>query len=105
MPLIPPKPQPPKKETLAIRLEVATLDRLKRYAAFLGTRDLSHVVTGSLEKVFNADKEYKTWLKDHPHSAIETRVRKKGGPDHQPSSARLSGAAAPPALDAVQAKA
>jgi hypothetical protein len=101
MPLIPPKPAPPEKLTVALRLEVATLDRLKRYAAFLGTRDLSHVVTGSLEKVFHADKEYKAWLKAHPDSSTQSRARRNS--NHQAGSAALSGAPAPPAVDAVQA--
>ena len=35
MPLIQPKPAPPEKQTVALRLEISTLDRLKRYAAFL----------------------------------------------------------------------
>lgn len=105
MPLIQPKPMPPQKQTVALRLEVSTFAALKRYAAFLGTRDLSHVVTGSLEKIFNADREYKTWLKDHPDAAVATRVRKNGGSAHQASGARLSGASAPLAVDAAQAKA
>ena len=101
MPLIQPKPAPPEKQTVALRLEISTLDRLKRYAAFLGTRDLSHVVTGSLEKVFHADKEYKAWLKAHPDSSTQSRVRRNS--NHQTGSAVLSGAPAPPAVDAVQA--
>jgi hypothetical protein len=101
MPLIQPKPAPPEKQTVALRLEIATLDRLKRYAAFLGTRDLSHVVTGSLEKVFHADKEYKAWLKAHPDSSTQSRVRRNS--NHQAGSAALSGATAPPTVDAMQA--
>lgn len=99
MPLIQPKPAPPEKQTVALRLEISTLDRLKRYAAFLGTRDLSHVVTGSLEKVFHADKEYKTWLKTHPESALQSRTRRT---NHKPESSTLSGAAAPSAVGAAQ---
>ena len=100
MPLIQPKPAPPEKQTVALRLEISTLDRLKRYAAFLGTHDLSHVVTGSLEKVFHADKEYKAWLKAHPESATQYKARRNS--NHKPERSALSGAAAPPAVDAVQ---
>jgi hypothetical protein len=101
MPLIQPKPAPPEKQTVALRIETSTLDRLKRYAAFLGTRDLSHVVTGSLEKLFHADKEYKAWLKAHPESAVPSRGRRNS--NQQPSGTALSGAPAPPAVDAAQA--
>jgi len=103
MPLIPPKPLPPRKQTVALRLEVSTFEALKRYAAFLGTRDLSHVVTGSLEKVFHADKEYRTWLKAHPDSVGETGTRRGSGSNHHPAGSPLTGAAAPQAVDAVQA--
>jgi len=100
MPLIQPKPAPPEKQTVALRLEISTLDRLKRYAAFLGTRDLSHVVTGSLEKVFHADKEYKAWLRAHPESAVLSKARRNS--NHKPQISAFSGAAAPSAVDAVQ---
>ncbi|HEY6293239.1 MAG TPA: hypothetical protein VI455_16935 [Terriglobia bacterium] len=102
MPLISPKPMPPRKQTVALRLEISTFEALKRYAAFLGTRDLSHVVTGSLEKVFHADKEYKTWLKAHPDSVGEDRTRHNSGSNHHPAGSLLVGAAAPLAVDAVQ---
>ncbi|HEY6271655.1 MAG TPA: hypothetical protein VIX19_06625 [Terriglobales bacterium] len=103
MPLIPPKPTPPRKQTIALRLEVSTLEALKRYAAFLGTRDLSHVVTGSLEKVFHADKEYKTWLKSHPDSVTETRAGWNPGSNHHPAGSALPGASSPLAAGAMQA--
>lgn len=102
MPLIQPKPAPPRKQTVALRLELSTLDALKRYAAFLGTRDLSHVVTGSLEKVFHADKEYRAWLKSHAETVAETRGHKHFGSNHQTAGSTLPGAPAPPAVDAVQ---
>ncbi len=66
MPIIEPPPAAPKKETLAIRLEVRVLDELRRYAAFLGTKNFSHIIACSLERVFKADAGYKDWLKAHP---------------------------------------
>jgi hypothetical protein len=66
MPIIEPPPTAPKKETLAIRLEVQVLGELRRYAAFLGTKNFSHIIACSLERVFKADAGYKAWLKAHP---------------------------------------
>jgi hypothetical protein len=93
MSIIEPPPIPPKKETIAIRLELPVLDQLRRYAAFLGTRNLSHVITRSLEKVFKADTEYKAWLKAHPDFRLEHKTRRNGPtrPDH--NATRSSGPA------------
>ena len=66
MPIIEPPPTSPKKETLAIRVEIRVLDELRRYAAFLGTKNFSHIIACSLERVFKADAGYKAWLKAHP---------------------------------------
>jgi len=55
MPIIEPPPTAPKKETVAIRLEVSLFDELRRYAAYAGTRNFSHIVACSLERVFKAD--------------------------------------------------
>ena len=39
MPVIEPPPTVPKKETVAVRLEVLVLEELRRYAAYVGTRN------------------------------------------------------------------
>lgn len=78
MPIIEPPPVAPKKETIAIRLEIGLFDELRRYAAYLGTRNFSHIVACSLERVFKADAGYKAWLKAHPDFRSETKVRRDG---------------------------
>ena len=97
MPIIEPPPAPPKKETIAVRLEVSVLEQLKRYAAFLGTGNLSHVIAKSLEKVFKTDSDYKAWLKSHPDFVIRKRARRNDGPQQDQNPA-LSGASAPHSL-------
>jgi hypothetical protein len=94
MPIIEPPPTAPKKETVAIRLEVSVLDELRRYAAYVGTRNFSHIIACSLERVFKADAGYKAWLKAHPDFHPESKSRRNGAAasDHgaphsgQPSS-------------------
>jgi len=84
MPIIELPPTAPKKETVAIRLEVSLFDELSRYAAYVGTRNFSHIVACSLERVFKADAGYKAWLKAHPDFHPETKNRRDGatGPTH-----------------------
>lgn len=83
----------PKKETIAVRLEIGVLEQLKRYAAFLGTGNLSHVIAKSLEKVFKTDSDYKAWLKLHPDFVIRKKPRRN---EHssQKEEATFSGASA-----------
>ncbi|MGH9398259.1 MAG: hypothetical protein ACRD18_15580 [Terriglobia bacterium] len=103
MPLIQLPPAPPEKETVAYRLEVQVLDELKRYGAFLGTRNWSHIVSQCLQKVFRTDPDYKTWLKTHPNFVIDRKPRRNGATPQQHGAA-LSGASAPqPTVDAAQA--
>ncbi len=78
MPIIELPPTAPKKETLAVRLEARVLDELRRYAAFLGTKNFSHIITRSLERVFKADAGYKAWLKTHPDLHPQPKTRGKG---------------------------
>ena len=97
MPIIEPPPAPPKKETIAVRLEVGVLEQLKRYAAFLGTGNLSHVIVKSLEKVFKSDGDYKAWLRLHPDFVIRKKARRHERiAGHQ--DAAFSGASAPQVL-------
>lgn len=78
MPIIEPPPAAPKKETVAIRLELSILDELRRYAAYVGTRNFSHIVTCSLERVFKADSGYKAWLKAHPDFHPQAKSHRNG---------------------------
>ncbi len=99
MPIIEPPPTAPKKETLAIRLEVRVLDELRRYAAFLGTKNFSHIITRSLERVFRADAGYKAWLKTHPDFRPQTKTPRNG----DAGSARVSVLSNPPSSGAPTA--
>ncbi len=90
MPLIKRPPMPPKKETIALRLEVTLIEELKRYRAFIGG-DSSHVVSESLHKVFDKDAEYHEWLKEHPSLPLDAR-RKRSGHAGNGANAVASGA-------------
>ncbi len=96
MPIIEPPPTAPKKETLAIRLETRVLDELRRYAAFLGTKNFSHIITRSLERVFRADASYKIWQKAHP----DFRPQAKASRDGDKGSGRIAAPSNSPSFSA-----
>ena len=51
MPLIQPPPVPPKKVTIAVRLDELVLAELRIYGTFLGTRNNSHIISESLTRM------------------------------------------------------
>jgi hypothetical protein len=93
MPIIQPPPAPPKKVTITVRLEEHKLFELRRYGAFLGTRNHSHIISESLTRIFRMDSEYNTWLKEHPDFQLERKARSNGS--RQGQGAAISGASAP----------
>lgn len=92
MPIIQPPPAPPKKITIGVRFEEEKLAALRRYGAFIGTRNLSHIISESLDRVYKLDNQYKAWLKNHPDIAIEKKPRRNGAVRSQ--SKAFSGAVA-----------
>ncbi|HEV2418047.1 MAG TPA: hypothetical protein VGX94_09590 [Terriglobia bacterium] len=101
MPIIQPPPAPPKKITIGVRFEEQKLAALRRYGVFLGTRNLSHIISESLERVYRMDKQYKAWLKIHPDIAIENKPRRNGAA--QQPRITLSGATVPSIVAAADA--
>ena len=68
MPLLkPPDPRIPTKKYY-IRLEEPVARTMERYAEFLGTPNIDHLVTQALEFVFRRDADFKEWLAQHPES-------------------------------------
>jgi hypothetical protein len=89
MPLIKRPPMPPKKDTIALRLEVTLIEELKRYRAFLGG-DTSYVVTECLSRVFDKDSDYQKWLKEHSSLPLEAKRKRSG---HAENGANAAGSA------------
>ena len=66
MPLLkPPDPQVPARR-LYLRLDESLAQTAERYAEFIGTAKLDHVVSQSLEFIFKRDSQFKQWLAEHP---------------------------------------
>ena len=67
MPLLrPPDPQIPTRK-FYIRIEEPLAVTLDRYAEFLGTTGIDHVINQALEFVFRKDGDFKEWLSQNPH--------------------------------------
>jgi hypothetical protein len=68
MPLL--RPPDPKISTrkFYVRIEEPLAITLERYAEFLGTTGIDHVVNQALEFVFRKDTDFKDWLVQHQES-------------------------------------
>jgi hypothetical protein len=86
MPIIPPPPRPPKKETITVRLDLEMLNELRRYAVCLNSPNFSYIVACALKKLFD-DDDWKKWVKAHPDIHLQTRGRPKGSKSHKTSQA------------------
>ena len=78
MPIVQLPPPPPKKVSFGVRLEEERLAALKRYAAFVGTKNYSIIISQSLDKLYQIDTEYHQWLEVHPDFEAEKRPRRNG---------------------------
>lgn len=75
MPLLrPPDPQVPKRK-FYVRIEEPLAVTLDRYAEFLGTTGIDHVVNQALEFVFRKDSDFKGWLSQNPQPAARQTLK------------------------------
>ena len=66
MPLLkPPEPQIPVRR-FYVRIEEPLTLTMERYAEFLGTASIDHVVTQALQFIFKRDSQFKSWLHQNP---------------------------------------
>ena len=66
MPLL--KPPEPRLATrrLYLRIDESLAQTAERYAEFLGTEKLDHVVSQALAFIFKRDAQFKRWIAEHP---------------------------------------
>ena len=66
MPLLkPPEPQIAVRK-FYVRIEEPLTLTMERYAEFLGTASIDHVVTQALQFIFKRDSQFKSWLEQNP---------------------------------------
>ncbi|MHB8486149.1 MAG: hypothetical protein ACYDCM_10535 [Candidatus Acidiferrales bacterium] len=73
MSILKPPPKQPKNESLQLRVSMEFKFELQRYAQFLEATP-SYVVTEALNRIFDKDREFKTWLEQHPLSTGEAQI-------------------------------
>jgi predicted transcriptional regulator len=64
VPMLKAPPKQIKTESLQLRVSVEFKSKLQRYAQFLEATP-SYVVTEALNRIFEKDREFKTWLEQH----------------------------------------
>src|SRR5260370_25873476 len=68
MPLLrPPEPQIVMRK-FYVRIEEPLARTMERYAEFLGTDNLDHVVSQALQFIFKRDSQFKSWLEPNPEA-------------------------------------
>ena len=71
MPLLkPPEPQIAMRR-FYVRIEEPLALTMERYAEFLGTASIDHVVTQALQFIFKRDSQFKSWLEQHPEPTLK----------------------------------
>jgi hypothetical protein len=80
MPLLkPPEPQIAVRKFYA-RIEEPLTLTMERYAEFLGTDNLDHVVGQALQFIFKRDTQFKSWLEQNPETTpkpVRSKVSSK----------------------------
>ena len=78
MPLLkPPEPQIAVRR-FYVRIEEPLALTMERYAEFLGTASIDHVVTQALQFIFKRDSQFKSWLAQNPEPTPKP-VKPKAG--------------------------
>ncbi len=78
MPLLkPPEPQIAVRR-FYVRIEEPLALTMERYAEFLGTASIDHVVTQALRFIFKRDRQFKSWLAQNPETTPKP-VKPKAG--------------------------
>lgn len=80
MPILKAPPIQPKNETLQLRVSTELKQKLQHYAEFLVATP-SYVVIEALNRIFDKDREFNTWLEQHSvltlNSETESRMETK----------------------------
>ena len=84
MPLLkPPEPQIAVRR-FYVRIEEPLTLTMERYAEFLGTASIDHVVTQALQFIFKRDTQFKSWLAQNPEPTPKPAKSKTGSKSTAP---------------------
>ncbi len=68
MPLLKPPEPPVATRRMFVHIEEPLALTMERYAEFLGTNNLNHVVSQALQFIFKRDAQFKAWLAQNPEA-------------------------------------
>lgn len=74
MPMLKAPPKQSKNESLQLRVSTEFKFKLQRYTQFLEATP-SYVVIEALNRTFNKDREFKSWLEQYPESTNEIQTK------------------------------
>ncbi len=70
MPILKVPPKQAKNESLQLRVSTEFKHKLQHYSEFLGAAP-SYVVIAALNRIFEKDRDFKTWLEQHTDTVDE----------------------------------
>ncbi|MHB8527439.1 MAG: hypothetical protein ACYDD2_14965 [Candidatus Acidiferrales bacterium] len=73
MPILKAPPKQSKNESLQLRVAAEFKFKLQSYAQFLEATP-SYVVIEALNRIFDKDREFKTWLEQHAGSGSQAQI-------------------------------
>ena len=74
MPILKVPPKQAKNESLQLRVSTEFKLKLQHYSEFLGATP-SYVVIEALNRLFEKDRDFKTWLAQHTHPVDEPQTQ------------------------------
>ena len=74
MAIIKAPPKQPKSVTIQARVEESVKMQLDQYAKFIDSTP-SYVITEALRLLYRKDKEFQSWLGQHPNSHNQERIQ------------------------------
>jgi len=66
MPLLKPPEPVTTQRRYYLRIDESLAQTMERYAEFLGTASIEHVVAQALQFIFKRDTQFKSWLEQNP---------------------------------------
>ena len=85
MPLLKPPEPVIAQRRYYVRIEEPLAQTMQRYAEFLGTPSIDHVIAQALQFVFKRDTQFKSWLEQNPEPtptpAQSKTISKRTAPD------------------------
>ncbi len=80
MPLLKPPEAAITHRRYHLRIEESLAQTMERFAEFLGTASIDHVVAQALQFIFKRDSQFKSWLEQHPQPTpkpVKPKARSK----------------------------